>query len=260
MVDVSRGQAMPEIQTPLRDRPRLVRADAGDAADVLDGDGAADQRLVLPEAVDPDAEEEREDDGELLRDGGGGEGHRAHDRVEPAVPLPKPDTGEDQADDRGGHEQHRDEALNRRLQRGARARAAHRRADDLSIDRLAADERDPERRASGEQSSAGKGPVLGIHEGLVTRRAHRRRPLGDGVGLTGERRFVHLQVGAGDDDPVGGEGLARGDEGEIAGHHLGDRDLDRRPVTEDPRACRQPAEEPAGGGLGPPVEEGVHAD
>ncbi len=41
------GSRWRRSQATFGDRPRLVGADAGDAADVLDGDGAADQRLVL---------------------------------------------------------------------------------------------------------------------------------------------------------------------------------------------------------------------
>ena len=83
----SGGQQVFEPQAPFGDRPGLVRADIRDPADVLDGDRTPDQGLTLRHAIHADAEEEGEDDRELLRDRRRGERDRADEGVEPAVSL-----------------------------------------------------------------------------------------------------------------------------------------------------------------------------
>ena len=95
-----------------------------DTRPMFSTDGPAHQGLPARQAVHADAEEEGEDDGELLREGRDGERHRAHQRVDPAVALPPAHEGEHQAQRHGRRHEHRHELRDGGLQRRARAALA----------------------------------------------------------------------------------------------------------------------------------------
>src|SRR3990172_5247137 len=232
--DAGRRQQVRQRQPPLGDRAGLVRADARDPADVLHRHRAAHERLPAGQGGHADAEEEGEDDRELLRQRGGGQRDRAHQGVEPAVPLPEAGEGHDQAHDRRGREQDRHEAPDRALQRQERVGAAHGRAHDLAVDRRAARVGDAQRRGAGEQAGAREPPVLVLDRGLRPVAGRRReRRLRHRVRLARQRRLVRLEAGARDHDAVGREGLARRDADEGADDDLRRGDVARDAVADD---------------------------
>ena len=151
--------------------------------------------------------------------------------------------------------------LDRALQRGARVLALCRGADDLPVQGLAAGERHAHHRAARQQARPGKPPVRCVDERFRTApRWFRAGPLGDRIGFTGEARLVGLQIVAADDDPVGGKGFGREDDGHVAGHQLEGRDLQGRAVADDGGALGQAALEALRRDLRAAVEERVHAD
>jgi hypothetical protein len=76
-----------EPQTALGHRAGLIAADAADPSDVLDHDGAADQRLTASKTIYADPEIEGEDDRELLGKRGYGQGNGAQEGVDKAKTL-----------------------------------------------------------------------------------------------------------------------------------------------------------------------------
>ena len=79
----------------------LVRADAGDAADILHHDGAAHERLAAGQPIDAEAQEEGEGNRKFLRQSGNRERDSAEEGVEQAEALIVARHGKRHADQHG---------------------------------------------------------------------------------------------------------------------------------------------------------------
>jgi len=79
---------------------------------------------------------------------------------------------------------------------------------------------------------------------LVLVGARRDHDVGHGQALAGDHRLVHVGL-AGFDHAVHGDLPARVDEQQVADHHLGRRDLDRRPAPHDQSPLRRQLEQGA---------------
>ncbi len=251
---------MREAKPAFGDGAGLVGADRRDAPDVLHGHRSPHQRLAPREPKDTDAEEEREDDGELLRQRRDGERHRAHQGVEPPVALTEADRGQDQAENRGHGQKQSDEVLDGRLERRERALSSQGRPDDLAVEGLASREDDAHEGLTRQQARAREPPVQSLHERFVPQAdGLLQGAFRDGVCLAGQDRLVGLELGAGDDEAVGRKRLARRDDGKIPWHQLQRAHLGAAAVTHDHCPRGEAGPEPLGRGLTPPVQEGVHA-
>jgi len=158
---------MCQAKLPFGDGAGLVGAHGRNAADVLHGDSPPHERLPSSQPIDADAEEEREDDGEFLRQGRDGERHRAHEGVEPAVTLSQPHRREDETDDRGNAEQQAHEVLDGELKGCECTLALHRRPDNFPVHGLRAREYNPHERFSRQQARPREYPVEGLDRRFV---------------------------------------------------------------------------------------------
>ena len=258
-VDALGRHRLAERQPALGQGAGLVGADAGDAADILDHDGAAHQRLVAGKPVDADAEKEAEDDGKFLRQRRDGEGHGAEDRIrEPVALLIAQDRERDAERQRRGDKDLREPA-HRGLQRRAIAAGDLGEPRDLAVKRACPGLDDPHPRGAGQEPGARHAPVDAVDAAILAQGrveyplAHRQR-------FARQGRFVGLQVGARDKDPVAGEVAARRDAHEVAGDEILGGDLGLRPVPDDEGARGDAAAQALGRGLGAAVKPGIHPD